>query len=62
MEGRIHPPSHELGCKILPKRLRQSYAFIKIAKIRVQRYEKNVSFLQISAIFYYLCMKVTTNR
>ena len=21
MEGRIHPPSHELGCKILPKRL-----------------------------------------
>jgi hypothetical protein len=31
MEGRIHPPSHELGCKILPKRLRQSHAFIKIA-------------------------------
>jgi hypothetical protein len=31
MEGRIHPPSHELGCKILPKRLRQSYTFIKIA-------------------------------
>ena len=29
MEGWIHPPSHELGCKILPKRLRQPYAFLQ---------------------------------
>ena len=61
MEGRIHPPSHELGCKILPKRLRQSYVFIKIALIRVQRYEKNVTFLHFLRRNHYLCIIFTDN-
>ena len=59
MEGRIHPPSHELGCKILPKRLRQSYAFNKIAYIRVQRNETNASFLHFLRRNHYLCIIFT---
>ena len=49
--------NHPAVSEILQKKSEQTGK-----EIRVQRYEKNVSFLQISAIFYYLCMKVTTNR
>ena len=48
MEGRIHPPSHELGCKILPKRLRQSHIFI----LRLPKFGcKDTKKLRISCIF-----------
>lgn len=47
MEGRIHPPSHELGCKILPNACGNPTHLLRLPKFGCKDTKK----LRISCIF-----------